>query len=141
MIDHDPPGVGCAAEIFNEGAEVTMHHLSFTWIYLGFVVLAILVTGAAFAWRRHRSHSKRNFACSLPDFAIVDCGDSIHIVPLERMDHRVDSTGPCQCGPVISINQRRRGTYVRYVDHRVVGGEPLIAPSVHTDGRHPKQHS
>jgi hypothetical protein len=30
----------------------------------------------------------------------------------------VDRTGRCPCGPVISINKRRRGTDVRYVDHQ-----------------------
>ena len=30
-----------------------------------------------------RSHSKKNLGCLLPDFAIVDCGDSIHLAPVE----------------------------------------------------------
>ena len=80
--------------------------------------------------RRRRLHPVPTSV--LPDFAIFDCGESIHLVPVERSHHRVDNTGRCRCRPLVSINQRRRGTYVRYVDHRPEQARPFVPPSVHS---------
>jgi hypothetical protein len=84
-----------------------------------FTLLAFsTVTIHRLSWARSSSRA----AGVLPDFAIVDCGESVHLVPVESDDHQVDNTGRCACSPVISINRRRSGTEIRYVDHHAGWG-------------------
>ena len=109
-----------------------MHRFYSIWIFLASVTLLVVVMSAVLAYlHRRRGRSTKNSGDLLPDFAIVDCGEAIHLVPVERDRHRIDNTGRCQCTPVISINQRRRGSYVRYVDHHPAGSRPTVPPSVH----------
>jgi hypothetical protein len=93
-----------------------MHRIYLIWILLTSANL-LFIAAAAFVHRR-RARSTRHSGEVLPDFEVVDCGEAIHLVPMEPSRHRVDRTGRCPCGPVISINRRRRGTHVRYIDHQ-----------------------
>jgi hypothetical protein len=115
-----------------------MHHTSFIWISLTFITFGLLISCLIVACRRR--HRPDNVGGWLPDFVILDRGDSIHLVPVERARHRIDNTGRCRCRPVISINQRRLGAYVRYVDHHLAGDEPTIAPSRDMPGRRSTPH-
>jgi hypothetical protein len=102
------------------------------WICTASLTFAFVLAFVLLFWLRRRRRPQPLPTSSLPDFAILDCGESIHLVPVEGSHHRVDNTGRCPCGPVVSINQRRRGTRVRYVDHRPVRAMPFVPPSVHT---------
>jgi hypothetical protein len=88
------------------------------WICTASLTFAFVLVFVIWFLRRRRRRPRALPTSLMPDFAIVDCGESIHLVPVEHSHHRVDNTGRCQCRPVVSINQRRRGTHVRYVDHR-----------------------
>jgi hypothetical protein len=102
------------------------------WICTASLTFAFVLAFALLFSLRRRRRTHPVPPSLLPDFAILDCGESIHLVPVEGSHHRVDNTGRCPCGPVVSINQRRRGTHVRYVDHRPVRTMPFVPPSVHT---------
>ena len=111
-----------------------MDHLDLIHAWIGTASLTfafVLAFVILFSLRRRRRPPPLPTSL-LPDFAIFDCGESIHLVPVERSQHRVDNTGRCHCRPAVSINQRRRGTYVRYVDHRPGQTMPFGPPSVHT---------
>jgi len=100
------------------------------WICAASLTFAFVLAFVILFWLRRGRRPRPVPTSPLPDFAVVDCGESIHLVPVERSHHRVDNTGRCQCGPVVSINQRRRGTHVRYVDHRPEQTMPSVPPSV-----------
>lgn len=103
------------------------------WICTASLTFAFVLAFVILFVRRRRRWPRRPLPTSpLPDFAVFDCGESIHLVPVERSHHRVDNTGRCRCRPLVSINQRRRGTYVRYVDHRPEQARPFVPPSVHS---------
>jgi hypothetical protein len=95
-----------------------MHRLYFIWIFFASASLVFIATAAIVCSYRRRARSNRQSTEALPDFAVVDCGEAIHLVPVEPSRHRVDRTGRCPCGPMISINKRRRGADVRYIDHQ-----------------------
>jgi hypothetical protein len=64
-------------------------------------------------------------ASALPDFAVVDCGDQIHFVPLRENGHVV-SGGTCDCHPRRTANRRRAGGRVVYVDHQHLRPRRLV---------------
>ena len=98
-----------------------MNRLYVIWIFFASASLVFIAVAAFIHSHRRRARSARHSGEVLPDFTVVDCGEAIHLVPVETSRHRVDHTGRCPCGPVISINKRRRGTDVRYVDHQPAG--------------------
>lgn len=61
----------------------------------------------------------------IPDFAVVDCGDEIHFVPLHENGHVVGSR-PCPCAPGRTANRRRAGGRVTYLDHHSLGRRSAI---------------
>jgi hypothetical protein len=109
-----------------------MQQVDFVLIWLACVALTLLVTTLVLIHRQ--SSSSTSPVDVLPDFAIIDCGASIHLVPLELDYHQVDNSGRCRCGPAITNNQRRFGTSVRYVDHRSAAWRQSVSPTV-TRGR------
>jgi hypothetical protein len=114
-----------------------MQHVDFILIWLACVALTMLVTTLVLI-HRQSSPSTRPMDV-LPDFAIFDCGASIHLVPLEPDHHQVDNSGRCRCGPAITNNQRRFGTSVRYVDHRSAAWRQSVSPTVTRDRRETSQ--
>jgi hypothetical protein len=114
-----------------------MQHVDFILIWLACVALALPVTTLVLIHRQ--SLPSIHPMDVLPDFAIFDCGASIHLVPLEPDYHQVDNSGRCRCGPAISNNQRRFGTSVRYVDHRSAAWRQSVSPTVTRDRRETSQ--
>ena len=108
-----------------------MPHWTLLLIALAAVTFALLLTTLALVYRRISPRS-RSSAQGVPDFTIVDCGESIHLVPIEPDYHKVDNTGRCPCGPMVSLNRRRRGTGIRYVDHHEAGWRVSVPSSVQT---------
>jgi hypothetical protein len=106
-----------------------MRHLGLIWISLSSTTVVLLIICAVVACRRRRR--QKQVGSWLPDFVILDRGDSIHLVPLEGCRHRIDNTGRCHCKPLVSINQRRLGSHVRYVDHHLAGAQPIEAVTRH----------
>ena len=120
--------------------DMQVWNLIWVWLYLTSLTFAVLLTCGILAYGRRRTRSNPTTTNVLPDFAIFDCGDSIHLVPVECNHHRVDNTGRCQCRPVISINQRRRGAYVRYIDHQPAGWRASAPPSIHARQGYSPRH-
>ena len=114
-----------------------MQQVDFVLIWLACVAPTLLVTTLVLIHRQ--SSSSTSPVDVLPDFAIFDCGASIHLVPLEPHYHQVDNSGRCRCGPTITINKRRFGTSVRYVDHRAAAWRQSISPTVTRDRRQTSQ--
>jgi hypothetical protein len=53
----------------------------------------------------------------LPDFAVIDLRYAIHFVPLPEDGHDLGSAR-CPCHPSKTVNRRRSGRRVVYLDHR-----------------------
>lgn len=115
-----------------------MQHVDFILIWLASAAFTILIITLVLIYRRS-SPSTSSSDGVLPDFAIFDCGASIHLVPLEPDYHQVDNSGRCRCGPTITINKRRFGTPVRYVDHRAAAWRQSISSTVTRDRRQTSQ--
>jgi hypothetical protein len=115
-----------------------MQHVDFILIWLASAAFTILIITLVLIYRRS-SPSTSSSDGVLPDFAIFDCGASIHLVPLEPDYHQVDNSGRCPCGPAITNNQRRFGTSVRYVDHRSAAWRQSVSPTVTRDRRETSQ--
>jgi hypothetical protein len=81
------------------------------------VVAALCISIAIVISRRVRQKTEAESPSTLPDFAVVDCGDQIHFVPVREHGHVV-GTGPCECHPCRTANRRRCGRRVVYVDHQ-----------------------
>jgi hypothetical protein len=114
-----------------------MQQVDFVLVWLAFVALTLLVITLVLIHRR--SSPSRCAVDVLPDFAIYDCGASIHLVPLEPDYHQVDNSGRCRCGPAITNNKRRFGTSVRYVDHRSAAWRQSVSPTVARDRKQTSQ--
>ena len=114
-----------------------MQQMGFILVWLTFIALTLLVTTLVLIHRQ--SSPLMSPADVLPDFAIFDCGASIHLVPLEPDYHQVDNSGRCRCGPAITNNQRRFGTSVRYVDHRSAAWRRSVSGTVTRDRRQTSQ--
>ncbi len=114
-----------------------MQQVDFVLVWLAFVALTLLVITLVLIHRR--SSPSTSPVDVLPDFAIYDCGASIHLVPLEPDYHQVDNSGRCRCGPAITNNQRRFGTSVRYVDHRSAAWRRSVSATVTRDRRQTSQ--
>ena len=108
-----------------------MQHWGLILFLLAAASLSLLAISTVMIYRLSWTRSSSRAVGVLPDFAVVDCGDSVHLVPVESADHQVDNTGRCRCRPIISINQRRSGTEVRYIDHHA-GWRPSVGSSVDT---------
>lgn len=81
-------------------------------IVIGLVALVVTVV-----MRRARRHRVPTVPTPvLPDFAVIDCGEQIHFVPLPEDDH-VLGAGRCPCQPWRTTNRRRSGSRVLYFDH------------------------
>src|SRR5262245_26605564 len=73
---------------------IDMHHLDLirAWICVASLTFAfVLAFAIVFSMRRRWKRSNSFRADALPDFAIVDCGESIHLVPIELSQHKVDN--------------------------------------------------
>ena len=108
-----------------------MQHWAPVFVALAAMTFALLLTTLVLVYRRSSPHSS-SIANGVPDFTVVDCGQAIHLVPVETNYHRVDNTGRCRCGPTISLNKRRCGSEIRYVDHHQAGWGPSVPSSVDT---------
>jgi hypothetical protein len=115
-----------------------MPHVDFILVWLASAAFTVVIITLVLIYRRS-SPSMSSSDGVLPDFAIFDCGASIHLVPLEPHYHQVDNSGRCRCGPTITINKRRFGTSVRYVDHRAAAWRQSISPTVTRDRRQTSQ--
>lgn len=92
------------------------------WLVCGVVIANALVVGAAtLACRRSTRprHSAQRLQArqTRPDFPVIDCRFAIHFVPLPEDDHDLGSSR-CPCGPSKTVNRRRCGRRVVYLDHR-----------------------
>jgi hypothetical protein len=114
-----------------------MQHVDFILMWLAAASLTLLIITLFLIYRR--SSPSTGPVDELPDFTIVDCGASIHLVPLEPDYHQVDNSGRCRCGPVITLNKRRFGTSVRYVDHHSAARRQSVSPTVTRDRRQTSQ--
>ena len=117
---------------------LSMQHLDLILMWLAAASLTLLII-TLFLIHRRSPRSMSSSADVLPDFAIFDCGASIHLVPVEPDYHQVDNSGRCRCGPTITINQRRFGTSVRYVDHQAAASRQSVSPNVTRDRRQTSQ--
>jgi hypothetical protein len=120
-------------------------------LWLGYgvlVVLALLVAALAVGRHVRRRHpagrtrattAPNDRAASsvsdvggavLPDFAVVDCGDQIHFVPLHEKGHVVGAR-PCPCLPRRTANRRRAGGRVTYPITTAWAG--ALPPADHED--------
>ena len=108
-----------------------MQHWTLVLMALAPITFALLVTTLVLVYRQSSPRSTSG-THGVPDFTIVDCGGSIHLVPVETDYHQVDNTGRCPCGPMISLNKRRGGADVRYVDHHQTGWRTSLPSSVNT---------
>jgi hypothetical protein len=108
-----------------------MQHWAPVFVALAAMTFALLLTTLVLVYRRSSPHSS-SIANGVPDFTVVDCGQAIHLVPVETNYHRVDNTGRCRCGPTISLNKRRCGSEIRYVDHHQAGWGSSVPSSVDT---------
>jgi hypothetical protein len=115
-----------------------MQHVDFILIWLASAAFTLLIIALVLIHRRS-SPSMSSSAGVLPDFAIFDCGASIHLVPLEPDYHQVDNSGRCRCGPTITVNRRRFGTSVRYVDHQAAASRQTVSPTATRDRRETSQ--
>ena len=114
-----------------------MPHVDFILIWLASAAFTVVIITLVLIHRQSLPSIRPMDV--LPDFAIFDCGASIHLVPLEPDYHQVDNSGRCRCGPTITINKRRFGTSVRYVDHRAAAWRQSISPTVTRDRRQTSQ--
>lgn len=95
-------------------------------LVIGSVTVVVIVV-----MRRSRRHQAATVTTPvLPDFAVIDCGEQIHFVPLPEDDH-VLGPGRCPCQPRRTANRRRCGSRVLYfdhhsLDHRCNGGRSRI---------------
>jgi hypothetical protein len=108
-----------------------MQHWNLLLITLALMTFALLLITLGLVYRQISPRSKSS-AQGVPDFTIVDCGGSIHLVPVETDYHQVDNSGRCPCGPMVSLNKRRGGADVRYVDHHQAGRRTSLPSNVNT---------
>lgn len=92
-----------------------------TGIYTGLLVLCLMIVVALTAVIVVRIAKRWNDGAGptpqLPDFTVIDTGQTIHFVPNDDVVHHVDDVGRCQCRPRRTRNRRRSGRTVLYVDH------------------------
>jgi hypothetical protein len=91
----------------------------FVACWLGLVIPSVAV--AITCWLRSRRSAPAPAPARLPDFEVYDRGGDVHFVPADTRDHVLDPNGQCHCRPSRTINHRRCGNPVLYVDHRLVG--------------------
>ncbi|HEY5846687.1 MAG TPA: hypothetical protein VIT42_07855 [Microlunatus sp.] len=98
------------------------------YTYWGFLALCLMIVVALAAvvvartMKRFGPPSRGTAARRLPDFTVIDTGQTIHFVPIDGIDHHVDDVGRCPCGPRRTGNRRRGGHTVVYVDHATTKG-------------------
>ncbi len=90
------------------------------------VVVASVVIGRAINRRFALEVVESPAVPRLPEFAIIDCGDQIHFVPV-REDGHLLGPGRCDCHPCRTANRRRCGRRVVYVDHRPMRHAPAVS--------------
>ena len=89
----------------------------FVACWLGLVLPSVAVAIAC----RLRSRPAVPAPERLPDFTVYDRGGDVHFVPADTVDHVLGADGECHCRPFRTVNHRRCGDPVLYVDHRLVG--------------------
>ena len=96
-----------------------------TWGFLALCLMMVVALTAVIVIRtmkRLGPAPRATAASRLPDFSVIDTGQSIHFVPIDGIDHHVDDVGRCRCGPRRTGNRRRGGHTVVYVDHATTKG-------------------
>ncbi len=104
-----------------------MNATTLPWLVCCVLVVIGLVAAVTIVVVRHgRRHGPAAAPLpALPDFAVIDCGEQIHFVPLPEDDHVLGS-GRCPCQPRRTANRRRCGRRVLYYDHHSVNRRSSI---------------